>query len=836
MRKLAPAVWALAVAVLFSACAGSAKSQNIAKQSEPTPKFAFEPAERDGLAVAAQDGGSDLLLDRSSMRVGISSEGTRQWSSPGAEITDLLPEEIKNEMLSQIVIDYYDARQLPQRMNSYSDSFAKGQYEIFGIENGFRIEYVIGEAESIDLFPMALSTETMEKEILPKLDEESAEQLKSYFILTVFEDTDKEIVSEVRRQFANFGEVDLYIARNLSVKVKEKLTDLLKQAGFDADMLISENQKIGNVTEVKPSPSFFIPVEFTLEGGELVARVPCGEIEYDTANFHITQLELLPFFGCAPADENGYLFMPDGCGVIIDFETEIPEALTLSIYGADANQNEETFDAEITPPACLPVYGIKRNDSAFLAIIEQGDALAEISAYSKSNPARVSYISSKFTIWQRLSYKPNGIVIGTEFVRYGASRYQGDIRLRIIPLAKDEASYSGMAVKYREKLFSGSDKKASYEGALLIDTYGVIDRTEKFLNFNVERTRALTTINQLEKMLADLDENDLVIKYNNYQSDEFSNRIVTGGKPSKLIGGEGGLNSLLKTAGERNGAVYVGKQILFAGEDGIGDDFKRRRDAALTTENGYATNLYDRNDLTKYRFIVNNPALKRLFEELRDEEDLQAAGISLSDIGGALATNYDRDAFTTRQDMLETIRSGIAKLSEKRSVITNSGGAYVLPFVDLVSDLPVYGSGSRLQSNCVPFLQIVLSGRVSYSGESFNLSSNPEEYILKTAETGGLIHFTLNASEATVLRKSEYGKMFRTEYKLLAHEIKELRARFETLYRSTAGAAITAHRVEGKIAFTEYDNGCTVITNYGEQSAVVGKDSVPAKDFVISRS
>lgn len=50
---------------------------------------------------------------------------------------------------------------------------------------------------------------------------------------------------------------------------------------------------------------FTLPLEYTLEDGDLVTRVPVGEIVYDESRFTLTDLTVLRYFGAAGAEDTG---------------------------------------------------------------------------------------------------------------------------------------------------------------------------------------------------------------------------------------------------------------------------------------------------------------------------------------------------------------------------------------------------------------------------------------------------------------------------------------------------------------------------------------------------
>lgn len=81
-------------------------------------------------------------------------------------------------------------------------------------------------------------------------------------------------------------------------------------------------------------------------------------------------LAVLPYFGSGTAKDDGYLLIPDGSGALVEFGTDKSAFKTYSqpVYGSDPAYAGD-MDTSRKQPIRLPVFGIQRNGSAFLAEI-----------------------------------------------------------------------------------------------------------------------------------------------------------------------------------------------------------------------------------------------------------------------------------------------------------------------------------------------------------------------------------------------------------------------------------------------------------------------------------
>mgnify|MGYP000143417005 CR=1 FL=1 len=84
-------------------------------------------------------------------------------------------------------------------------------------------------------------------------------------------------------------------------------------------------------------------------------------------------MELLNYFGAYnDTQEDDYLLVPDGSGAIIrtSIYDESFESLSFAVYGSDPS----LCGSDEATPAIIPAFGIKHGGSAFVSLIQKGDA------------------------------------------------------------------------------------------------------------------------------------------------------------------------------------------------------------------------------------------------------------------------------------------------------------------------------------------------------------------------------------------------------------------------------------------------------------------------------
>lgn len=87
-----------------------------------------------------------------------------------------------------------------------------------------------------------------------------------------------------------------------------------------------------------PKEGFVIPLEFTLTEDALDVAILAGEIQETNDAYRLTTLSLLPYFGAAGSEEDGYLFVPDGSGALIEWNKTggVLDDYSQYVYGREA--------------------------------------------------------------------------------------------------------------------------------------------------------------------------------------------------------------------------------------------------------------------------------------------------------------------------------------------------------------------------------------------------------------------------------------------------------------------------------------------------------------------
>ena len=126
-------------------------------------------------------------------------------------------------------------------------------------------------------------------------------------------------------------------------------------------------------------PFFNATMIFRLEGNQLVVEVPYEEIMHE-AEYPLTYVAVLPMFGAAGTDEEGFIFIPEGSGGVINYNNGklSQSAYYANLYGWDygMERTEAVSETENT----FGVFGMGQKDGSFICAIEGASSYGGIYA------------------------------------------------------------------------------------------------------------------------------------------------------------------------------------------------------------------------------------------------------------------------------------------------------------------------------------------------------------------------------------------------------------------------------------------------------------------------
>ena len=120
-------------------------------------------------------------------------------------------------------------------------------------------------------------------------------------------------------------------------------------------------------------------VFYSLDGNDLVVEVPYENMEWRDA-YKLTKLRVLPYLGAGSTEDEGFILVPEGNGGVINFNNgkNRQNPYYTQVYGWDYGEERAFLTGETA--SAIPVFGISKNGSSMLCILEDYATVATIEA------------------------------------------------------------------------------------------------------------------------------------------------------------------------------------------------------------------------------------------------------------------------------------------------------------------------------------------------------------------------------------------------------------------------------------------------------------------------
>lgn len=598
--------------------------------------------------------------------------------------------------------------------------------------------------------------------------------------------------------------------------------------------------------DVKKCEGFTVPFLFRLDGDRFDAGVELGDIKVDKKSDGVlTSIAVLPYFGCADYGQDGYIFVPDGSGAIIDNNYASRDGTVkyyeTYIYGYDETiyRTSNTIRLNNSEKSVLPVFGTKADDKGMVGVISSGDALSQVKAVSSREAFPFTSSYAEFIV-NKIDKMGEGKKETTRITdRSSNTEYA---RVSYYLLKGDDADYVGMAEKYREYLIGeGLDNEINENLQFYMDIIGSIKKTESVYGFVMNVTKPITTFEQASDIVNTLNKSgveNLNVRYRGWQKGGVENGPVTDAKAEAKLGGMDGLkefNALTKKLGAN---LFLDVDLINIYETKSGWSYNKIavRDVVSSVSKQYYFKMSNGDrDLENYYYHVSGKyVVEQVNKFLGDYKGLDVYGISAGSLGN---TNYSDffigNRFNDAQETAEYIKKAAQKLKkEQGNLVVDGGNGYILPYVNTVIAPPMYDSGYEMSKNDVPFLQIALHGVINYTETAHNLYSDPEMQLLRQLETGSAPYFIFTGEESSTFLNTNlnyiYSSQFDTWKETAISNYKEL----ASVFNGYCDKYITDHMViTPEVRCTVYGDELAILVNYSDTDYEYNGIKVSAKGY-----
>ena len=590
-----------------------------------------------------------------------------------------------------------------------------------------------------------------------------------------------------------------------------------------------------------------VPVVYTLYDDYMSLNVVTKDIDEKTASKITTNLAFMSTFGAADTEEEGYFVIPDGSGTVINFNNGKAgyRVYKGKVYGRDitaVNTTKPTTSRQVY----LPMYGIVKGDSGMMVVADKGDTCASINAYV-AGQKKTSYNSCYFDFEIRTS---DEYLMGGEANPLRVFEKRGilvpEIEVRYYPVSnsdKSEVDYTDIAAAYRDylKTSQGVEKSpAADSSALYVDLYGATLKQETVLGFPVtmqHKTTSFSDAKNILEQLKGLGVDNIVVNYNQWTTADIKEKVSDKAKPASILGGKSDFNALMDYAKSNNVTIYPEVDNLTFKS---GNGYFTMTDTAIRVSNAYSRQIeYDLAHGVENKFydamsLLSPRKYAKMFTNIGNS--YSKYGLDTVSLGSATTViygDYGRNS-VSREMFKYNLQSYMEELKGSvPSILADGANAYVLKYVDHVSDVPLNSSKYDVFDGDIPFYQIVMSGLKPVSTTAVNGDAQVADLVLRAIACGSNLRFDFTAETADELKDTRYDVLYYANYTYWLEDAAGCYKFANEVLSQTAGAEITDYNVlqSGEIE-TVYSNGTTTRVNLSDRTVTVNGKTISIYDYV----
>lgn len=809
------------------------------------------------IKVNGYEGEGEVVLENSNLKFVMDSATTQftvikkstgevWYSNPqDANEDEIALNSDKENLQSTLLLTYSTINGVNTLYNNYKYSIVSKIYNIEATDEYVKVFYSIGDVDKEYAIPLVI-TETRMSELLSNMSNVNASMVgdyyKKYDINNLGKKDDKESLLE---KYPILAEEVIYVLREgTKDNLKSKFEEYFEGAGYTYEEY-SKDKELYSTETVSEKPVFNVNVVYRLEGEDLVVDVPMNEIEYKE-DYPVLNLSILPFFGAGGTSDNGYLFVPEGGGSIINFNNNkiSQNSYYAKLYGWDMAQGRTSLVHETR--TYFGVYGIAKENSSFICMLEEGAPYAAISADISGRNNSYNYVNATYNILNReqceVADKYNG-----EMFMYEDTIADENIGLRYRFV--DSNNYVDMANAYQDYLINkyGDNFIINNEEdvPVAIEIIGAVDKVKQVFGVPVSKPLAVTTYKEAKDIVQNLTEDgisNISIKLSGWMNGGIRQEILTDVDIVDSLGSKKDLQSLITYANDNNIKMYLDGVTNYAFNSNVLDGFLQFRDVAKFVSKKkvelekFDPITYEKQDWKDAYYLLKPSVMVNMMQNLFDAvSEYGATGVSYRDVGYELSADYNNKNRVTRQASMDLQLEELDRVKEAGlSIMTNMGNDYTLGHTEFITNMDLNGTEYTIIDKKIPFYQLAIHGYVNYTGNPLNMTGDYETEVLKSAEYGAGLYFVFMDANSTELQNTYYTNYYGADFDSWHKKMLEIYTRYSEELGNTYNQKMTDHEyVETGVTVTTYEDGKKVYVNYNYNDCTVNGIKLPARDYMV---
>lgn len=578
-------------------------------------------------------------------------------------------------------------------------------------------------------------------------------------------------------------------------------------------------------------------VEAVLEDEMLKLRIPIDSI-IETERFVFTQFALAPNLLSASADQEGYLFIPDGCGALMNFNNGRKGVYDAPVYGNNKAFLYKAY-AVARKEVYLPVFGMERDGQCALAVISDGASQARIRAATNGNEVTRNRVYPVFQLREQ-----DEQYIAEDVFQSVIQKEMGitsDLEVSVL-FGKEGGGYSEMAALYREYLIEQGMKSEDLdETCVILSIYGAVRGKQKLFGVPLyDKEYQITSCEEAGEMAKQIADNlDIppVVRLASWDVNTVKGYGVSSFRP---VEGKNAVKELTEQLGKQEISVFLSEPFAKVQKSGKGISLNKHAIRSLANELSAQYRYYRSSNAADYDracyYFLDGEVVKERSESFAGSlAGYGFDGIAVEDLACVNYGNYRKGQMSSRDTTEENFTQALSALASNYPLMVDGGYYAGIKDAAFIYNSPDQSSSFDIADYEIPFYQMAVSGLKKYSGEAVNRKENRRRTLLFALETGSCIQYEL-AGNTFSLQGTELEQLYGADWKMNQDMILEELAEFAPLISRIVGSPIIKHEIlADHVTRTWYENGWVVTVNKGTEPVVVDGEKLQALDYRMER-
>lgn len=570
-----------------------------------------------------------------------------------------------------------------------------------------------------------------------------------------------------------------------------------------------------------------ISVTFTLQvrldGDSLTVTVPGDSITETSDTYKLEYLLVYPFFDSSYSLADGQIFIPDGCGAVIDLsrKTSATQSYSARVYGADYGISATSLSSVSPEAVTAPVFALLYGDGGTMVTADSGAEYCSVNASVSS--ITTDYNFAYFQWIYRESYVKYYESTGTDgksYIAFQDEKNDFDL-VQTFTLLDAGSSVSDVACAYRERLTFKESAAAATEAGLRLEFLMAENKQGMFGSEVIAMTTTSYAAKTAKEVAAYCP--NLSVSLIGYTAGglngSYPNHFPVEGK----TGGSSGYSSLASALKKEGIALSFVTDFVKA-YDGAS---VANKNLALNISNQFITLADTRaGSSAKFHLLNIGEAVSRLKSDVSVIKGY-SAGVDYASAGSLLYSGYKNSNFS-RSDVIAKMTAAVGATGLTTNMFQPN--SYMWSVCDGYLDIPVTASGFLIETASVPFLQMVLSGHMQMYCAAVNLNYTGREQILKLIDYNVYPSFTLTEQDAIELYGTNSAGIFTSSYAVWGETVESIYGEVSAVLSQVAGCTvINRYQAASGVYVTQYSNGVSVAVNYTSAAVTVGETELAAQ-------